>query len=312
MPFQKKKMVGEKKETVKSLSQEILILKEQVKQIDPLKQKLLDILKVVENLKKRNDITEVASDKENQQDRIRCNKCEITFASKKKAKKHNLETHPQQIKCKNCDKVFKKNCELELHVRSQHERVNEFKCDVCDKCFVLKWRLLKHQHNHLEHGRKKCHYFNNGKICPFDDIGCMFAHEQSELCKYDAACRNNLCSFQHTYHGKDNQMSKNLIDEDIMDELEAGLKEDENLAYKEYVMEMEPSRFKTSTPKKEENECDDCADGSECVDCIVKRVLGKHGGVTTALCTSTPGRYELESPSCSASGCSDGANPSFS
>ena len=98
-------MVGEKKETVKSLSQEILILKEQVKQIDPLKQKLLDILKVVENLKKRNDITEVASDKESQQDRIICNKCEITFASKKKAKKHNLETHPQQIKCTNCDKV---------------------------------------------------------------------------------------------------------------------------------------------------------------------------------------------------------------
>ena len=49
-------MVGEKKETVKSLSQEILILKEQVKQIDPLKQKLLDILKVVENLKKKKTI----------------------------------------------------------------------------------------------------------------------------------------------------------------------------------------------------------------------------------------------------------------
>ena len=69
-------------------------------------------------------------------------------------------------------------------------------------------------------------------------------------------------------------MSKSLIDEDIMDELEAGPNEDENLTYNEYVMEMESNNFKKSKPKKEENVCDDCDDESECVDCIVKRVTG--------------------------------------
>ena len=46
-------------------------------------------------------------------------------------------------------------------------------------------------------------------------------------------------------------MSKNLIDEEIMDELEAGLKEDENLAYKEYIMEMESNHFKKIYTQKE-------------------------------------------------------------
>ena len=107
-----------------------------MKQIDPLKQKLLEVLEIVENLKISKNTTEVASVKENPRDRIRCNKCDITFDSKKKAKKHNTETHPQLIKCKNCDKVFKKNCELELHIRSQHERVKELECDLCDKTFA--------------------------------------------------------------------------------------------------------------------------------------------------------------------------------
>ena len=78
----------------RSLSQEILALKEQVKQIDPLKQKIIEILVMVENLKEKGkDRTEVGSGKENLQDRIRCNKCEITFDSKKKVNKHNLESH---------------------------------------------------------------------------------------------------------------------------------------------------------------------------------------------------------------------------
>ena len=183
---------------------------------------------------------------------------------------------------------------------------------MCDKTFALKWRLLKHQQNHLDHGRKKCHYFNNGGKCPFDDIGCMFAHEPSELCKFDAACRSKLCSFQHTNHGKESHMSKKSIDIDIMDEQEVELNEDEKHTYKEYVMEMESSQFRTSTPKKEENECDDCSDKSECVECIVKRVRGEYGGVTTALGTPTPGFFELESSSCSAAGCSGGASSSFS
>ena len=88
-------------------------------------------------------------------------------------------------------------------------------------------------------------------------------------------------------------MRKKSIDIDIMDEQEVELNEDEKHKYKEDVMEMKSSQFRTSTPKKEENECDDCSDKSECVECIVKRVRGEYGGVTTALGTQTPGFFEL-------------------
>jgi hypothetical protein len=61
----------------------------------------------------------------------------------------------------------------------------------------LKWRLSKHQQTHSIKTTKKCHYFNNGKACPYEDIGCMFAHEQSDICKFGKLCRNNLCSYMH-------------------------------------------------------------------------------------------------------------------
>ena len=44
---------------------------------------------------------------------------------------------------------------------------------------------------------KKCHYFNNSKICPIEDIGCKFAHEDSEKCYFFDRCRNQLCQFKH-------------------------------------------------------------------------------------------------------------------
>ena len=44
---------------------------------------------------------------------------------------------------------------------------------------------------------KHCHYFNNDKVCPYEEIGCMFRHEKSEPCKYKEFCKNKLCPFQH-------------------------------------------------------------------------------------------------------------------
>jgi hypothetical protein len=44
------KMTGEKKKTKKSLGQEILILKEKVKEIEPLKQRVFELLEIVNYL----------------------------------------------------------------------------------------------------------------------------------------------------------------------------------------------------------------------------------------------------------------------
>ena len=44
---------------------------------------------------------------------------------------------------------------------------------------------------------KNCHYFNNGKVCPFESIGCMFNHIRSDKCLFLQKCINKLCPFRH-------------------------------------------------------------------------------------------------------------------
>ena len=57
---------------------------------------------------------------------------------------------------------------------------------------------MKHKQTHENTSTKKCHYFNNNLTCPFEEMGCMFAHVASDICKFDQKCSNNLCSFTHS------------------------------------------------------------------------------------------------------------------
>ena len=50
---------------------------------------------------------------------------------------------------------------------------------------------------HKPNNRRKCHYFNNGKECPYAEVGCMFVHDFSEECKHGSKCTRQLCQFQH-------------------------------------------------------------------------------------------------------------------
>ena len=59
---------------------------------------------------------------------------------------------------------------------------------------------------------KFCHYFNNGKKCPYEDIGCMFNHKVSDTCRYNQFYRNRLCQFRH-----DNEQNKHSEDENDLD-----------------------------------------------------------------------------------------------
>ena len=64
--------------------------------------------------------------------------------------------------------------------------------------FFLNWRLKKHEALHTSQITRNCHYFNNNKRCPFDDLGCMFAHRESDICKFDQVCSKSLCSYKHS------------------------------------------------------------------------------------------------------------------
>ena len=110
---------------------------------------------------------------------------------------HKVDKHAHKVKCKLCDDIFDKNFELEVHIKTYHGSETKFECNQCSKTFVLEWRLKKHQGIHKEQNTRKCHYFNNQKKCPFEEIGCMFDHTYSGICMYKDKCDKIMCSFQH-------------------------------------------------------------------------------------------------------------------
>ena len=91
------------------------------------------------------------------------------------------------INCSSCKRVFSKNSDLENHLEKDHN-VEKFECENCDKKFALKWRLAKHEKMHIRKNRKKCHYFNNQKACPFEKLGCMFEHSAAGECHNGSFC----------------------------------------------------------------------------------------------------------------------------
>ena len=160
-----------KKMTVKSLTEEVERIKEQLKEIEFLRQKVKDLEKTVATLTDEGNRTNKIDESQFR----KCNKCDQTFITGKNLKKHIQEYHPTRLKCQLCDQTFSKNSELETHVEVHQVRKN-FKCDVCDKEFYLEWRLQKHMSVHNEN-TKYCNYFVNRMKCPFEPIGCKFRHE---------------------------------------------------------------------------------------------------------------------------------------
>ena len=75
--------------------------------------------------------------------------------------------------------------------------VERFKCEICEKVFQVRWRLERHVEAHANQDAKFCHYYNNSKHCPYEDIGCMFQHEDSQQCYFGKSCTNKLCQFKH-------------------------------------------------------------------------------------------------------------------
>ena len=185
----------DKKITLKGLHSEIVTLKEELnfnkKCLEEVQKELNDAKDKIKELRYFKNIKEKDSF-------FKCNSCNFSCGSRKSLKFHITENHVHKIKCKTCDDIFDKNSELEAHIKSYHNSIEKFECDQCAKSFVLKWRLEKHQEIHKDKNIKRCHYFNNQKDCPFEEIGCMFQHTYSGICRYGEKCKKIMCSFQHS------------------------------------------------------------------------------------------------------------------
>ena len=128
-----------------------------------------------------------------------CKICDIDFKSKDNLLYHKKTRHPKNIKCNHCGDIFDENWKLEKHMDSHHVP-RQFKCEKCDKAFHLQWRLTKHMEIRSENVNplKTCHYFNNGKACPFQSIGCKFLHKKADLCPMSSRCHFSRCQYRHS------------------------------------------------------------------------------------------------------------------
>ena len=184
-----------KRITVKYLNDEFDKLKDKLNEMDALKER---VAKLEKSLQDVNNAKKVALEKKAPSGEFKCTKCQKTFVYKEDFKKHVASKHGlNHVKCKSCDKVFIKNSDLEVHMEKEHTEVKKFKCEECDMNFVLHWRLKKHQNIHTDNNLKFCHYFNNDKVCPFADLGCMFSHKNAPHCKYQK-CTYKLCQYKHS------------------------------------------------------------------------------------------------------------------
>ena len=199
------------------LMDEINILRKEVKEVPALKKRIavLEEKLAAEYNPKRTDETSK-----------KCKICEESFSSQSFLKKHLVENHPSRIKCKKCETTFERNSDLEVHITNNHEGTDQHSCDICGKTFVLKWRLKKHTDGHNNKSQKYCHYYNNDKSCPYEEIGCKFQHQISEKCVFGQKCKNKLCQFKHEVLIENHEKVIDVLENEVIEEFE---KDEQNI-----------------------------------------------------------------------------------
>ena len=127
---------------------------------------------------------------------VECKECGKVFESMTYLRQHITRRHSRPAICEHCEEIFDNRWKLEKHLQS-HEEASVLSCNTCGKTFYMQWRLNKHLKMHAETNLKNCHYYNNRKDCPFEEVGCKFAHSFSEKCRLSSNCRRHLCPLQH-------------------------------------------------------------------------------------------------------------------
>ena len=115
----------------------------------------------------------------------------------KKMNERKMRYKGSPQKCDHCDQIFDKQSDLENHMTDIGIQGNH-KCNQCESIFITDWRLKKHEKIHsTTKKRRNCHYFNSGKSCPFEKLGCKFKHIYSEPCNFGQSCKFTMCQFKH-------------------------------------------------------------------------------------------------------------------
>ena len=195
------------KQGIHDLDEQISTLDEQYKlitgAIELKKSRLDDIDKRVESVEAEIDSIKKQKQALTTSDNVKCRFCDDIFLTRKEHTQHIETYHINKSKCSQCDKSFTTSSQLENHLLehmgdSKHGTLKKYNCEKCGKIFSFRWRFEKHSKMHdSESTMRKCHYFNNGKFCPFEKLGCKFLHEEAIKCKYNSQCKYDKCQFRH-------------------------------------------------------------------------------------------------------------------
>lgn len=75
------------------------------------------------------------------------------YLSKYNFHSYDCYFYARKVCCKFCSKSFSKRCNLNTHIRIEHDK-QRYKCMKCDKLFKSAYALKKHANNSLVHKEK--------------------------------------------------------------------------------------------------------------------------------------------------------------
>ncbi|KAF2898673.1 hypothetical protein ILUMI_07507 [Ignelater luminosus] len=78
-----------------------------------------------------------------------CNLCEKTFTTKGSLGTHKkIHQGKKDYECKQCQKSFRTNSDLQRHINRTHTKMRYFNCTTCNKQFYDKTDLIRHINRH--------------------------------------------------------------------------------------------------------------------------------------------------------------------
>ena len=91
---------------------------------------------------------------------FKCTECEMSFKSSNNLQSHMKSQHLKKklFNCDYCCKSFQEKRTLVLHINAKHTNNRPFVCNQtknCNRTFVTKYQLIKHQSKHSENQQKK-------------------------------------------------------------------------------------------------------------------------------------------------------------
>ena len=190
------------KKTVKDLDSELT----------DFKVKFVDLQAKFDKLNKKHEELEKKYDEILENRNFKCSDCDLNFQTVDQLRKHKTshKSTDGSFQCNGCEKLFNKEWKLKSHIKIHRK----FPCEKCDNTFENE--DTKEKHNAISHENLKlyCHYFNNGKECPYN-TECVFLHQVSKMCKYKEICERELCMFRHQ---KCDDIEN--IEDDVADEIQ--------------------------------------------------------------------------------------------